>query len=84
MLHLSVSTSICSGAVPTDCCKQKTVGDKSYYLVEMEDTSMYNCLAPCVYKIEGDDEGKMFCFASGDLEVACGDGGEFTETPGGE
>ena len=84
MLHFYVSSSICSGAVPTDCCKQKTVGDKSYYLAGMEDTSMYNCLAPCVYKLEGDDEGKMFCFASGDLEVACGDVGEFTETPGGE
>ena len=59
-------------------------GDKSYYLAGMEDTSMYNCLAPCVYKIEGDDERKMFCFASGILEVACGDGGKFTETLGGE
>eukprot|EP00090_Calanus_glacialis_P041209 TRINITY_DN7246_c0_g1_i3.p1 TRINITY_DN7246_c0_g1~~TRINITY_DN7246_c0_g1_i3.p1 ORF type:complete len:356 (+),score=76.87 TRINITY_DN7246_c0_g1_i3:30-1070(+) len=71
------------GAVPSDCCKEKTVGDKSYYLAGMEDTSMYNCLAPCVYKLEGDDEGKMFCFAAGDLEVVCGDGGEFTEKPAG-
>ena len=37
-----------------------------------------------MYKLEGDDEGKMFCFAVGDLEVVCGDGGEFAEKPGGE
>ena len=33
---------------------------------------------------EGEDEGKVFCFAVEDLEVVSGDCGEFTEEPVGE
>ena len=47
------------------------------------DTSGYDCLSNCVYQREG-EAGPVFCFAAGDLEVVCGDGGEFTDMPGGE
>ena len=47
----------------------------------MKDTSLYDCLTPCVYKLvdDADTVGQLFCFAAGDLEVVCGDYGEFTD-----
>ena len=63
------------------------MGGRLYVLAGVEDTSGYNCLTNCVYKIEADINDpmeKLFCFAAGDLEVVCGDGGESTEKPGGE
>ena len=61
------------------------MGGMSYSLVKEADTSGYNCLANCVYQKDGDeDAGPLFCFAAGDLEVVCGDGGEFTQIPGGD
>ena len=61
----------CVGAVPSDCCRQKTVGDKMYELVGLEDTSQYNCLQHCVYRemMEQRSENR-FCFAAGDMEGA--------------
>merc|ERR1712106_256181 len=76
---------IVAGAATPDCCRQKTVGGRLYVLAGVEDTSGYNCLTNCVYKIEADINDPMaqlFCFAAGDLEVACGDGGEITKKPG--
>merc|ERR1711970_972821 len=77
MLHLGVlaiSTflGMVTGAVPSDCCRQKTVGDKMYELVGLEDTSQYNCLQHCVYRemMEQRSENR-FCFAAGDMEVVC-------------
>merc|ERR1719228_31940 len=77
MLHLAVlaiSTflGIVSGAVPSDCCRQKTVGDKMYQLVGLEDTSQYNCLQHCVYQeMMPQRSENRFCFAAGDMEVVC-------------
>ena len=59
------------------------MGDRSYVLAGIRNTSGYECLSSCVYRLEEDD-GKVFCFAAGDLEVECLDGGEVTEEPVGE
>merc|ERR1712025_428211 len=60
-----------TGMPPSDCCREKTVGDKTYQLVGLEDTSQYNCLQHCVY--EEISSAGQFCFAAGDLEVVCAD-----------
>ena len=59
------------GMPPSDCCREKTVGDKTYQLVGLEDTSQYDCLQHCVY--ETLSSAGLFCFAAGDLEVVCAD-----------
>jgi len=85
-LAIASLAGIVAGAATPDCCRQKTVGGRLYVLAGVEDTSGYNCLTNCVYKIEADINDpmeKLFCFAAGDLEVVCGDGGEPTEKPGG-
>merc|ERR1712013_107909 len=88
MLHLALLAissflGLVTGAVPSDCCRQKTVGDKMYELVGLEDTSEYNCLQHCVYQEmmeqRSEHSGERFCFAAGDLEVACREQEEGTE-----
>merc|ERR1711892_399261 len=84
-LAIASLAGIVAGAATPDCCRQKTVGGRLYVLAGVVDTSGYNCLTNCVYKIEADINDpveKLFCFAAGDLEVVCGDGGESTEKPG--
>ena len=87
-LALASLVCIASGGVPQDCCKQKTVGGRSFTLVGMEDTSVYNCLTDCVYQADGDPDQKLFCFAAGNLEVVCeeelGSWGEQEPEPVGE
>ena len=54
-----------------------------YELVGLEDTSEYNCLQHCVYQEmmeqRSEHSGDRFCFAAGDLEVACREQEEGTE-----
>ena len=52
------------------CCERKTVGDKSYTLVESGGEVPPECRSSCVYS-EDDDPSKMFCFAPGDKSVTC-------------
>ena len=54
------------------CCQRKTVGDKSYTLVESGGGVPLACKSSCVYT-EDDDPSKMFCFAPGYLTVTCHD-----------
>merc|ERR1711872_24338 len=53
----------------------KTVGSEEYSLVNEVDTSGYNCKTNCVYE-KDTAPGSRYCFASGDLPVDCGDGGQ--------
>merc|ERR1712240_55954 len=59
---------------PTDsCCSTKTVGNSSYTLVSMNDTSVattYGCKSNCVYE-EDAVPGSRFCFAVGNLPISC-------------
>merc|ERR1712142_1069629 len=57
------------------CCTRKTVGSEEYSLVNEVDTSGYNCKTNCVYE-KDTAPGSRYCFASGDLPVDCGDGGQ--------
>merc|ERR1712042_367537 len=76
MIHLGTLAifalqGMATGMPPSDCCREKTVGDKTYQLVGLEDTSQYDCLQHCVY--ETLSSAGLFCFAAGDLEVVCAD-----------
>lgn len=66
------------------CCDEKTVGDTSYTLVDDDnidaDELPEKCLNDCIYARTGFSEPK-FCFARGDLPVACGRNPP-TTTPG--
>merc|ERR550539_1383518 len=57
---------------PERCCERKTVGDKSYTLVESGGEVPLGCKSSCVYT-EDDDPNKMFCFAPGYMSVTCQD-----------
>ena len=57
------------------CCDEKTVGNTSYTLVDGDDILEElpeRCLNDCVYARTGSSIPK-FCFARGDLPVACGE-----------
>merc|ERR1712025_809809 len=65
-----------SAAPPSDrCCSEKKVGDIHYTLArsDMNETAKYGCTDGCIYQAS-DDLGRDFCFATGDLPVACLDG----------
>merc|ERR1712002_437041 len=83
VVAISSFLGLVTGAVPSDCCRQKTVGDKMYELVGLEDTSQYNCLQHCVYQEmmeqRSEHSSERFCFAAGDLEVVCREQEEGTE-----
>ena len=57
-------------ANPERCCQRKTVGDKSYTLVESGGEVQPGCKSSCVYT-EDDDPSKVFCFGPGDMSVTC-------------
>merc|ERR1712142_738086 len=80
MIHLGTLAiftllGMATGMPPSDCCREKTVGYKTYQLVGLEDTSQYNCLQHCVYQevSTAGPSDALFCFAAGDLEVVCAD-----------
>merc|ERR1712013_539447 len=74
LVRLLALFQVALGQPVEQCCTRKTVGDVEYSLVEEEDTSGYNCMTNCVFE-KKDSPGSRFCFASGDLPVDCGDGG---------
>merc|ERR1712142_474435 len=81
MIHLGTLAiftllGMATGMPPSDCCREKTVGYKTYQLVGLEDTSQYSCLQHCVYQevSTAGPSDALFCFAAGDLEVVCGSG----------
>merc|ERR1712215_488531 len=87
MVLLLVLTVTCllgcvEGDTHAPCCTHKTVGGVPYLLVKEGDTTNYNCLTNCMYVKEG-SPGPLYCFATGDLEVECGDGSVTTDMPGG-
>merc|ERR1719228_1334807 len=80
MIHLGTLAiftllGMATGMPPSDCCREKTVGYKTYQLVGLEDTSQYDCLQHCVYQevSTAGPSDALFCFAAGDLEVVCAD-----------
>eukprot|EP00092_Neocalanus_flemingeri_P073155 GFUD01090201.1.p1 GENE.GFUD01090201.1~~GFUD01090201.1.p1 ORF type:complete len:278 (+),score=29.62 GFUD01090201.1:32-865(+) len=65
------STSLPSTASPPpSCCLSKKVGDDWYELVEYENAK---CKNGCIYE-RSESPGSRVCFASGYLEVMCGEG----------
>merc|ERR1711872_970789 len=67
-------TQVAIGQPIEQCCTRKTVGGTEYSLINETDTSGYNCKTNCVYE-KDEAPGSRYCFASGDLPVDCGDGG---------
>ena len=62
------------------CCIEKVVGGITYIIAEENTgkTQGYGCSEDCVYIRMDETEGQMYCFAPGNLEVACSSSG----TPG--
>merc|ERR1719481_2148415 len=58
---------------PEECCMEKKVGDFEYMFVKEGLPGMVpaSCINMCIYKRV--DNGKMYCFAPGDLHVDCED-----------
>lgn len=73
LLHLLLLLNIHHAA--SECCRSKTVGDKSYILIEEDsaEPAKLGCLDGCVYQIKGDASMKpsRFCFKSGSQESQC-------------
>merc|ERR1719507_315103 len=64
------------------CCKYKMVGDYKYYLVnypEAEDMRKQGMMLPrkcyndCIYSMDMDNSGDLYCFARGRQDVMCYD-----------
>merc|ERR1719341_2763675 len=64
------------------CCRSKMVGDTNYNLVDWAQAEAWKeegmilpteCYSACVYQMEDDDSGTIFCFAAGDQQVTCND-----------
>merc|ERR1711892_872397 len=57
---------------PEECCEMKMVGDFEYrFMMEGMPGLPATCMNACIYKRV--DNGKMYCFAPGDLHVECED-----------
>ena len=52
-----------------DCCKKKTVGSKSYTLIESTDILPTICKNACTY--QEDNTKEKFCFAPGEQPATC-------------
>ena len=65
------------------CCIEKVVGGITYYLAEENTgkTQGYGCSEDCVYIRMDETGGQMYCFAPGDLEVACNSSSVTPEPP---
>merc|ERR1712142_426357 len=74
LLFMLSLTQVAIGQPIEQCCTRKTVGGIEYSLINETDTSGYNCKTNCVYE-KDEAPGSRYCFASGDLPVDCGDGG---------
>jgi len=58
-------------AAALNCCEKKTVGDKSYTLVDVGGTVPQECPHSCIYSQDQGSDGQNYCFKSGSLEVTC-------------
>ena len=59
-----------------DCCVTKKVGNVSYSLVigaVFHDPVPSVCLNSCIYQNSNGFSNQLFCFASGNLPVVCGE-----------
>merc|ERR1712128_176923 len=57
---------------PEECCEMKMVGDFEYrFMMEGMPGLPASCMNACIYKRV--DNGKMYCFAHGNLHVECED-----------
>merc|ERR1712123_458412 len=57
---------------PEECCEMKMVGDFEYSFVKEGMPGLpSSCMNACIYRRV--DNGKMYCFAPGDLHVECED-----------
>merc|ERR1711892_462071 len=66
---------------PEECCEMKMVGDFEYrFMMEGMPGLPASCMNACIYKRV--DNGKMYCFAPGDLHVECEDE-DVTDAPDG-
>ena len=52
-----------------DCCKKKTVGSKSYTLIESIESFPTKCKNGCIYQEDGTKD--TFCFGPGNLLPTC-------------
>merc|ERR1711944_101188 len=64
------------------CCMCKSVGYYKYYLVDYHEAEQWKkegmrlprkCYNGCIYTMDGDDTGDLYCFARGRQEVMCYD-----------
>merc|ERR1712187_696622 len=58
-------------AAALNCCEKKTVGDKSYTLVDVGGTVPQECLHSCIYSQDESSDGPNYCFKSGAMDVTC-------------
>merc|ERR1711892_1217243 len=66
---------------PEECCAMKMVGDFEYSFVKEGMPGLpSSCMNACIYRRV--DNGKMYCFAPGDLHVECEDE-DVTDAPDG-
>jgi len=70
ILLLSAIEAVVGGLTGSQCCASKTVGDKSYTLVETDYAVPEECLNACTYTRD-DQPGSLYCFAKGELPVQC-------------
>jgi len=70
ILLFSAIEVVVGGPTGSPCCASKTVGDKSYTLVETDYAVPDECLNGCTYSRD-DQAGSLFCFAKGELPVQC-------------
>jgi len=75
MTSLSISTILIVTVIAVqmqannDCCKKKTVGSKSYTLLELTDSFPTKCKNGCIY--QEDSTKDTYCFGPGDQPATC-------------
>merc|ERR1719195_1886572 len=64
------------------CCMMKSVGDKKYHLVDYHEAEGWKkegmmlprrCNNGCIYTMDMDDSGDLYCFGRGRMDVKCHD-----------
>merc|ERR1711994_745101 len=64
------------------CCMMKSVGDKKYHLVDYQEAEGWKkegmmlprrCKDACIYTMDMDDSGDLYCFGRGRMDVKCYD-----------
>merc|ERR1712213_96746 len=64
------------------CCMMKSVGEKKYHLVDYQEAEGWKkegmmlprrCKDACIYTMDMDDSGDLYCFGRGRMDVKCYD-----------